>query len=365
MSNIKKVCVLAGDGIGPEVMAEGLKILNVLAKALGITLDLQEALIGGAAYDVTGSPLPESTVALAKACEVVLLGAVGDFKYDSLPPELRPEQGLLGIRKALNLYANIRPVKAYDALLSASTLKSDVIQGVDLMVVRELTGGLYFGQPKIQNQDDAVDTLSYQRYEIERIVRDAFVLAQQRQKRLCSVDKANVLATSRLWRAVVEEMSVDFPDVALSHMYVDNAAMQLILNPRQFDVMVTENTFGDILSDEASMLTGSLGMLSSASFGTDAYALYEPSHGSAPSLAGKNIANPIATILSVKALVATSWQAPVLAQQVDVAIEAVLAKGLRTQDIAQAGDTVVGTREMGDAIAEALTALCASSVTVG
>ena len=351
---IQKLCVLAGDGIGPEVVAEGLKVLNVVAEMAGITLNAQHGLIGGVAFEGTGTPLPEETVALAKECEVVLLGAVGDFKYDTLPPEKRPEQGLLGIRKALNLYANTRPIKAYQALLDASTLKPDVIEGVDLLVVRELTGGLYFGQPKIQNENDAVDTLIYTRAEIERISQTAFELAQQRRKRLCSVDKANVLATSRLWRDVVENMSLKYPDVEVSHMYVDNAAMQLILNPRQFDVLLTENTFGDILSDEASMLTGSLGMLSSASFGTGRYALYEPSHGSAPTIAGQNIANPIATILSVKELVAVSWQLPDLAQKIDDAIETVLAQGLRTKDIAQAGDTVIGTREMGDAIASAL-----------
>jgi 3-isopropylmalate dehydrogenase len=357
MNSVKKVAVLAGDGIGPEVVAEGLKVLQVLAEALHVSLQTHDALIGGVAYDATGSPLPEETVQLAKACQVVLLGAVGDFKYDTLPAHLRPEQGLLGIRKALNLYANTRPVKAYDALLQASTLKSEVLSGVDLLVVRELTGGLYFGQPKVQNQDDAVDTLTYTRAEIERIAKTAFELAQQRRKQLCSVDKANVLATSRLWREVVDTMASDFPEVTVSHMYVDNAAMQLILNPRQFDVILTENTFGDILSDEASMLTGSLGMLSSASFGTGAYALYEPSHGSAPTIAGQNIANPIATILSVKELVAVSWQAPELANLVDVAIEQVLAQGLRTKDIAQAGDTIVGTSEMGDAIATALKSL--------
>ncbi|MFN7310750.1 MAG: 3-isopropylmalate dehydrogenase [Vampirovibrionales bacterium] len=360
MNTIKKVAVLAGDGIGPEVIAEGLKVLQVLADALSITLETHDALIGGIAYESTGTPLPEETVTIAKDCEVVLLGAVGDFKYDTLPPHLRPEQGLLGIRKALNLYANTRPVKAYDALLDASTLKPEVITGVDLLVVRELTGGLYFGQPKLQNENDAVDTLTYTRAEIERIAKTAFELAQQRRKQLCSVDKANVLATSRLWRDVVDAMAPQYPDVAVSHMYVDNAAMQLILNPRQFDVMLTENTFGDILSDEASMLTGSLGMLSSASFGTGSYALYEPSHGSAPTIAGQNIANPIATILSVKELVAVSWEAPDLANLVDVAIENVLAQGLRTKDIAQAGDTVVGTREMGDAIATALKSLTSS-----
>lgn len=354
MMNVKRVCVLPGDGIGPEVVTEGVKVLRVIAQKLNIQLELEEGLIGGAAYQVAGVPLPDATVEMAKRCEVVLLGAVGDYKYDTLEPSLRPEQGLLGIRKALGLYANVRPVKAFDALLDASTLKPEVMQGVDMLVVRELTGGLYFGQPKIQNENDALDTMVYHRDEIERITHDAFRFAQQRRKQLCSVDKANVLATSRLWRDVVEGIAPQYPDVKLCHMYVDNAAMQLVLNPRQFDVMLTENTFGDILSDEASMLTGSLGMLSSSSFGNGAYALYEPSHGSAPDIAGQGIANPIATILSVKELVHASWNAPEAAALIDAALNDVLARGLRTKDIAKAGDTVVGTAEMGDAVVNAL-----------
>jgi 3-isopropylmalate dehydrogenase len=350
----RRVCVLPGDGIGPEVMAEGVKVLHAVAEKLNISLELEHGLIGGAAYEVAGVPLPDATVEMAKRCEVVLLGAVGDYKYDTLDPALRPEQGLLGIRKALGLYANVRPVKAFDALLDASTLKPDVMQGVDMLVVRELTGGLYFGQPKVQNENDAVDTMAYHRDEIERITHDAFRFAQARRKHVCSVDKANVLATSRLWRQVVEEIAPQYPDVQLAHMYVDNAAMQLILNPRQFDVLLTENTFGDILSDEASMLTGSLGMLSSASFGNGAYALYEPSHGSAPDIAGKGIANPIATILSVKELVHTSWNAPEAASWIDAALNQVLARGLRTKDIARLGDTVLSTTEMGDAVVAAL-----------
>jgi len=360
---MKKVCVLRGDGIGPEVIEEGLKVLHVAAEKAGITLELEHGLIGGAAYEANGEPLPQDTINMALRCETVLLGAVGDFKYDTLDPKLRPEQGLLGIRKALGLFSNVRPVQAYDALLGASTLKPEVMTGVDMTIVRELTGGLYFGEPKIQRENDAVDTMVYSRAEIERIAKTGFELAMQRRKQLCSIDKANVLATSRLWRDVVEKMSKEYPEVELSHMYVDNAAMQLILNPRQFDVMLTENTFGDILSDEASMLTGSLGMLASASYGEGDYALYEPSHGSAPTIAGMDIANPIATILSVKELIANTWKLPELAAQIDEAINQVLADGLRTKDIAQDGDTVVGTKEMGTRIAEAFAKLPSPQLT--
>ncbi|MCS6266162.1 MAG: 3-isopropylmalate dehydrogenase [Vampirovibrio sp.] len=348
------IAVLPGDGIGPEVMKQALNVLTAFGEKTNLTFDFQHGLIGGAAIDAHGVPLPEESLNIAKACQIVLLGAVGDFKYDTLDPAIRPEQGLLQIRKALGLYANVRPVKAYEALLHASTLKPEVLQGSDMVIVRELTGGLYFGQPKHEGENDAVDTLVYHRHEIERIAHVAFQLAQTRTGNLCSVDKANVLASSRLWRKIVEEIAPQYPTVKVSHMYVDNAAMQLILNPRQFDVMLTENTFGDILSDEASMLTGSLGMLASASYGEGKAALYEPSHGSAPTIANQNIANPIATILSLTLLVSHSLGMPKEALMIDEAVNQVLLAGFRTADIMQDGCTLVGTTEMGDKIVEAL-----------
>lgn len=351
------IAVLPGDGIGPEVMKQALKVLTAFGEKTGLTFDFQHALIGGAAIEAHGVPLPEASLTIAKACQIVLLGAVGDFKYDTIDPAIRPEQGLLQIRKALGLYANVRPVKAYEALLDSSTLKPAVLQGSDMVIVRELTGGLYFGQPKHQTETEAVDTLVYHRHEIERIAHVGFKLAATRRGQLCSVDKANVLASSRLWRSIIEEIAPQYPTVQVSHMYVDNAAMQLILNPRQFDVMLTENTFGDILSDEASMLTGSLGMLASASYGEGKAALYEPSHGSAPTIANQNIANPIATILSLTLLIGTSLGMPKEALWIDEAVNAVLQAGYRTADIMQEGCTLLGTTEMGDKIVEALRAL--------
>jgi 3-isopropylmalate dehydrogenase len=348
------IAVLPGDGIGPEVMKQALKVLTAFGEKTGLTFDFQHALIGGAAIEAHGVPLPEASLTIAKACQIVLLGAVGDFKYDTIDPAIRPEQGLLQIRKALGLYANVRPVKAYEALLDSSTLKPAVLQGSDMVIVRELTGGLYFGQPKHQTETEAVDTLVYHRHEIERIAHVGFKLAATRRGQLCSVDKANVLASSRLWRSIIEEIAPQYPTVQVSHMYVDNAAMQLILNPRQFDVMLTENTFGDILSDEASMLTGSLGMLASASYGEGKAALYEPSHGSAPTIANQNIANPIATILSLTLLISTSLEMPKEALWIDEAVNAVLQAGYRTADIMQEGCTLLGTTEMGDKIVEAL-----------
>lgn len=355
--------VLPGDGIGPEVVAEGLKVLRAFCQRFNITLTLTEGDLGGVAVDRHGVPFPDSTRQAALAADAVLLGAVGGPKYDTLPPHLRPEQGLLQIRKAMGLYANLRPVKLFAPLLGASSLKPEVLEGVDLLVVRELTGGLYFGTPKEQHADWAVDTMTYTRAEIERIARLGFELAQARparngKKTLCSVDKANVLATSRLWREVVEGLAPSYPEVTVEHQYVDNAAMQLLLRPAQYNVLLTENTFGDILSDEASMLTGSLGMLASASLGQDEHgnskALYEPSHGSAPDIAGQNKANPIATILSVKLLIETTLGMPQQAALIDEAIELVLEAGTRTADIAGAGCNIVSTTEMGDLIAQHL-----------
>jgi 3-isopropylmalate dehydrogenase len=351
---IRKITVLPGDGIGPEVIAEGIKVLKAFEKRFSLSFELEYANIGGAGIDSDGVPLPETTLQLAKASDAVFLGAVGDYKYDNLDPTIRPEQGLLQIRKALSLFANLRPVKAYKVLIHASTLKPEIIDGTDIVVVRELTGGLYFGQPKGRDGDRAYDTLVYTREEIERITHIGFDLARKRHKKLCSVDKANVLASSQLWREVVDTIAQEYPDVALSHMYVDNASMQLILNPRQFDVILTENTFGDILSDEASMLTGSLGMLASASLGTHNHALYEPCHGSAPSLARQNKVNPIATIMSLAMMLDLSFGLTQEAGQIEEAIVQVLEAGYRTFDIADTTSTVIGTDEMGSRVAEAL-----------
>lgn len=354
-----KVAVLPGDGIGPEIVEQGIKVLKSVEQKFGASFELEYAPIGGAGIDAAGVPLPEETLKIAQAADAVYLGAVGDYKYDTLDPSIRPEQGLLQIRKAMGLYANLRPVKAYDALLHASTLKPEIVSGIDILVVRELTGGLYFGRPKERGSDESVDTMRYTRPEVERIARSAFEAAMKRDKQLCSVDKANVLATSQMWRDIVEEVAKDYPEVELSHMYVDNAAMQLIRNPKQFDVLLTENTFGDILSDEASMLTGSLGMLASASLG-DAQpngrvaAMYEPSHGSAPKYAGLNKVNPVAQIMSLAMMLEYSFDMSEAARAVDVALTQVLNDGVRTYDIAEEGATIVGTSEMGDAIAKAL-----------
>lgn len=361
-----KIAVLPGDGIGPEVVAEGLRVLKAFSEKFGVTFDLTEAPIGGAGVDAAGVPLPPDTLALAQASDAVFLGSVGDVKYDTLDPAIRPEQGLLQIRKAMGLYANLRPVSIYSCLQHVSTLKPEVLAGVDLLVVRELTGGLYFGLPKSREgqgaAEKAIDTLVYTRPEIERIARIGFEQAQSRRKQLCSVDKANVLASGRLWRDVVTDVARDYPDVELSHMYVDNAAMQLILKPSQFDVILTENTFGDILSDEASMLGGSLGMLPSASLGeADASgrraALYEPCHGSAPSLARQDKVNPIAQILSLAMMLETSFGYKEGAAQIVEAISVVLEQGYRTFDIVGENSTLVGTAELGERIAKALIAL--------
>ena len=352
-----KIAVLAGDGIGPEIVAEAVKVLHAVAHRFGIDLTVEEALVGGAAYDATGHPLPPETLELCKASDAVLLGAVGGPKYDTIEPaDLRPERGaLLPLRKHLGLFANLRPAVLYPALARASSLREDLTSGgLDILVVRELTGGLYFGQPKQNDGERAVDTCVYTRGEIERIARVGFEAAGKRGKRLCSVDKANVLETSRLWRAVVHEVARDYPDIELTDMLVDNAAMQLVRDPRQFDVIVTENLFGDILSDEAAMLTGSLGMLPSASLGAGTFGLYEPCHGSAPDIAGRGVANPLATILSVAMLLRYSLGNEEAAVLVEEAVQSALAAGLRTADIAAPGEETVGTVVMGEAVADAL-----------
>ena len=364
MSAKKKLLVLPGDGIGPEVVAQVYRVMDWMAKNRGIEFDLTEGLIGGAAYDAKGEPLPDETLSAAMEADAVLLGAVGGPQYDELPFEKRPERGLLGIRKEMGLFANLRPAKVFDALAEASTLKLDVVKGLDIMIVRELTGGLYFGEPKgIDTLDDGhrygYNTLAYRDDEIERIARVAFDLAMKRGKKVCSVDKANVLASMILWREEVEKVHADFPEVELGHMYVDNAAMQLVRNPRQFDVMVTENMFGDILSDAAAMLTGSLGMLPSASLGAadengNRKALYEPIHGSAPDIAGKDMANPLATILSFSMLLRYSFDMDAEADMLETAVENVLAGGLRTADIMQEGKAKVSTSVMGESITREL-----------
>jgi len=365
MSVTHSIAVLPGDGIGPDVVRQALKVLDAVSRRFNLSFYCQGGLIGGAAIEVHGEPLPAETLKLARSSDAVFLGSVGDFKYDTLDPAIRPEQGLLQIRKALGLFANLRPVKGYACLASISTLKPEIINGIDLTIVRELTGGLYFGQPKgrsmEENEEIAYDTMRYSRSEIERIARVGFEIAQQRSKKLLSVDKANVLASSQLWREVVSGLADEYPDVALSHMYVDNAAMQLILNPRQFDVMLTENTFGDILSDEASMLTGSLGLLPSASLGAEdaagkRRALYEPCHGSAPQFKGQNKVNPIAQILSLSMMLELSFGYPDVARTIEQAVQSVLESGYRTFDVMSDGTTEVGTDEMGDLIAAAVSA---------
>lgn len=364
MSEVYNIAVLAGDGIGPEIIAEAVKILNVVAERFEINLQLRDALVGGAAYDATGHPLPPPTLELCKQSDAVLLGAVGGPKYDAIPdPNLRPERGaLLPLRKHLGLFANLRPAVLSPALASASSLKAELVEGgLDLLVVRELTGGLYFGQPKENDGERAVDTCVYTKTEIERIAHVAFQAAQKRQKRLCSVDKQNVLLTSVLWRETVHQVAASYPDVDVTDMLVDNCAMQLVRNPKQFDVIVTENLFGDILSDEAAMLTGSLGMLPSASLGAQGasgrtFGLYEPCHGSAPDIAGLGVANPLATILSAAMLLRYSLGNESAATCIEQAVAKVLDDGLRTPDIAAGapGEQRVGTVQMGDAVADAL-----------
>jgi 3-isopropylmalate dehydrogenase len=353
-----KIAILPGDGIGHEIVGEATKILAMLARE-GLPIETQTAPIGGAGFDAARHPLPDATLALARASDAVLLGAVGGPRYDTLPRELRPEQGILGIRKALGLFANLRPAILFPELAAASTLKPEVVAGLDLMVVRELTGDIYFGQPRgrrttASGELEGFDTMRYSEGEIRRIAQVGFETARRRAKKLCSVDKANVLDTSILWREVVTTTSRDYPDVALSHMYVDNAAMQLLKNPKQFDVIVTGNLFGDILSDEASMLAGSIGMLPSASLDARQKGLYEPIHGSAPDIAGQDKANPLATILSLAMMFRHTFAREDIAARIDAAVRYVLARGHRTADIALPSERSIGTRAMGDAVVAAL-----------
>ena len=352
-----KIAVLPGDGIGPEIVAQAVKVLQALASA-GLKIEMEQAPIGGAGYDAAGDPLPPATLALAKASDAVLLGAVGGPQYDTLPRDQRPERGLLRIRKEMNLFANLRPALLYPELASASTLRPEVVAGLDIMIVRELTGDVYFGQPRgIELRDGervGFNTMLYAESEVRRVAHVAFGIAMKRGKKLCSVEKANVLECSELWKEVVIEVAQEYPDVALSHMYVDNAAMQLVRNPKQFDVIVTGNIFGDILSDEASMLTGSIGMLASASLDANNKGLYEPIHGSAPDIAGKNVANPLATILSVAMMMRYTLHQESTAQRIEAAVKKVLGQGLRTADIYTDGTQKVGCSEMGDAVLAAL-----------
>lgn len=350
-----KIAVLPGDGIGPEIVAQAVNVLN----GLDLELQLEEAPIGGAGYEAAGDPLPDATLALAEAADAVLLGAVGDWKYDNLERHLRPERGLLRIRKALNLFANLRPALLYPELASASTLKPEVVSGLDIMIVRELTGDIYFGQPRgihtLENGErEGVNTMRYNESEIRRIGRVAFDIAMKRNKKVCSVDKANVLETTELWRQVMIDLAKEYPEVELSHMYVDNAAMQLVRAPKQFDVMVTGNIFGDILSDEASMLTGSIGMLPSASLDANNKGMYEPSHGSAPDIAGKNVANPLATILSAAMMLRYTFNDETNALRIEQAVKKALAAGYRTADIYTEGTKKVSCSEMGAAVLAAL-----------
>ncbi|MBU4582636.1 MAG: 3-isopropylmalate dehydrogenase [Proteobacteria bacterium] len=354
-----RIAVLPGDGIGPEIVREAVKALGVVAERSGVRFDLQEGLVGGGAYDRFGTPLPDETMQLALASDAVLLGAVGGPKWESLDYSVRPERGLLGLRSGLGLYANLRPVVVFEDLIDASPLKPDVVRGIDLMIVRELLGDAYFGQPRgvrIENgRRIGINTMVYTEEEIRRIAKVGFDLARGRRRKLLSVDKANVLEMTELWRDVVTEVGRDYPEVELAHMYVDNCAMQLIRNPGQFDVIVTTNMFGDILSDEASMLTGSLGMLPSASLGAKT-AMYEPSHGSAPDIAGKGVANPLATILSVAMMLRHSFGMAAEAELVEKAVRMVLKEGFRTEDIRQPDAIIVGTKEMGDLVVERLRA---------
>lgn len=352
-----KIAVLPGDGIGPEVSESAIKVLEKIADKYGHKFEFTKGLIGGCAIDEKGTPLPDETLEMCRRSDAILLGAVGGYKWDKLPSDLRPEKGLLKLRKSLDLFANLRPATVFESLAHASTLKYDVVNGVDLMIVRELTGGLYFGRPserRGENQDSVVDTLEYTRHEIERIVRKGFELAQVRRKKLTSVDKANVLESSRMWREIVEEIAPEYPDVEYEHRLVDDTAMQLIRNPKQFDVIVTENLFGDILSDEASMLTGSLGMLPSASLSEDGPGLYEPVHGSAPDIAGQGKANPLAMILSAAMMLKYSFQLDEEAKAIERAIMQVLDAGFRTPDIAEPDSKVVLTKEITEKVVETL-----------
>ncbi len=348
-----KIAVLAGDGIGPEVVAQAVRVLEALTSD-GMKFEMEPALLGGCAVDATGKVFPEATRKLATEADAVLLGAVGGSQYDSLPREQRPEQGLLAIRKDLNLFANLRPVALYSELANASTLKPEVILGLDILIIRELTGDIYFGEPRgikwHNDQRVGFNTMIYSESEIRRVAHIAFQAAQKRNQKLCSVDKMNVLECTQLWHDVVIEIAKEYPDVELSHMLVDNAAMQLIRNPKQFDVIVTGNMFGDILSDEASMLTGSIGMLPSASMNDKSKGLYEPIHGSAPDIAGKDVANPLATVLSAAMMLRYTFNQEAAAVRIESSVKKVLTEGYRTSDIYQPGMKEVGTREMGDAI---------------
>jgi 3-isopropylmalate dehydrogenase len=353
-----KIAVLPGDGIGTEIVAQAVKVLNALAGD-GLRLEMQEAPVGGAAYDAAGDPLPAATLKLARDADAILFGAVGGWQYDKLPRAKRPEQALLGLRKELGLFANLRPAKVYPELVGASTLRPEVVSGMDILILRELTGDVYFGQPRglrtLDNGErEGFDTMRYSESEIRRIAHAGFRAAMKRARKLCSVDKCNVLETSQLWREVVIETAKDYPEVELSHMYVDNAAMQLLRDPKQFDVIVTGNLFGDILSDEASMLTGSIGMLPSASLDANNKGLYEPIHGSAPDIAGKNLANPLATILSAAMMLRYSFDQDQAAGRIEAAVTRVLARGLRTPDIHRPGTEKIGTTQMGDAVVAAL-----------
>ena len=354
-----KIAVLPGDGIGTEIVAEAVKVLNTL----DLKFEMETALVGGAAYDAYGHPLPEATLKLAMQSDAVLFGAVGDWKYDKLDRPLRPEQAILGLRKNMGLFANFRPAICYAQLVGASSLKPELIAGLDILIIRELTGDIYFGQPRgrrvatdghFPGAEEAFDTMRYSKPEIERIAHVAFQAARKRNKKVTSVDKANVLETFQFWKDVVTEVHAQYPDVTLEHMYVDNAAMQLVKAPKAFDVVVTGNMFGDILSDEASMLTGSIGMLPSASLNTKNQGLYEPSHGSAPDIAGKGVANPLATILSAAMMLRFSLNQAEAADRIETAVKKVLAQGLRTPDIYSEGTTKVGTVQMGDAVVKAL-----------
>ena len=354
-----KIAILPGDGIGTEIVAEAVKVLH----ALDLKFEMETALVGGAAYEAHGHPLPDGTLRLAKTADAILFGAVGDWKYDKLDRPLRPEQAILGLRKNLGLFANFRPAICYEQLVDASSLKPELIAGLDILIIRELTGDIYFGAPRgrriavdghFPGTEEAFDTMRYSRPEVERIAHVAFQAARKRSKRVTSVDKANVLETFQFWKDIVTEVGLQYPDIALDHMYVDNAAMQLVKAPKKFDVVVTGNMFGDILSDEAAMLTGSIGMLPSASLNASNQGLYEPSHGSAPDIAGKGIANPLATILSAAMMLRFSLNQAQAADRIESAVKAVLAQGLRTADIYSAGMQKVSTVQMGDAVVKAL-----------
>ena len=359
MTQSYRITLLPGDGIGPEIMAVAVNVLNVVGESLDLRFEFQEALIGGAAIDVTGEPLPAETLEKCRNSDAVLLAAIGGYKWDSLPRDLRPETGLLGLRAGLSLFANLRPATILPQLIDASTLKREVVEGVDIMVVRELTGGIYFGQPRgifttETGEKRGVNTMAYTEAEIDRIGRVAFETAQKRGKKLCSVDKANVLEVSQLWRDRITQLAADYPDVELSHLYVDNAAMQLLRAPKQFDTIVTGNLFGDILSDAAAMLTGSIGMLPSASLGDTAPGVFEPVHGSAPDIAGQDKANPLAQVLSAAMMLRYGLNQPTAADRIEQAVLRVLDKGDRTGDIMSEGMNLLGCRAMGDALIQAL-----------